>query len=58
MPATDVSVTRAPGQITLRVPLAVLGDPQRILFSARTYLGDVPLDSTEWRALSLPGDSK
>ena len=45
MHATAVSVTRAPGQITLRVPLAVLGDPQRILFSARTYLGDVPLDS-------------
>jgi hypothetical protein len=44
-----------PTAITLRVPLALLGDPQRILFSARTYLGNVPLDSSEWRVLSLPG---
>jgi LmbE family N-acetylglucosaminyl deacetylase len=57
LPATAVSVTRAPGQITVRVPLALLGDPQRILFSARTSLGNVPLDSTEWRVLSLPGDN-
>lgn len=56
LPKTAVSVTRAPGEISVRVPLALLGDPQRILFNARTYLGDVPLDSTEWRALSLPGN--
>jgi LmbE family N-acetylglucosaminyl deacetylase len=56
LPASAVLVTRGPGQITIRVPLTLMGDPQRILFNARTYLGSVPLDSTEWRVLSLPGD--
>jgi LmbE family N-acetylglucosaminyl deacetylase len=58
LPATAVSVIRAPRQITVRVPLVLLGDPQRILFNTRTYLSDVPLDSTEWRVLSLPGAPK
>jgi LmbE family N-acetylglucosaminyl deacetylase len=58
LPPTAVSVTRTPGQITVRVPLALLGDPQRVLFNARTYLGDVPLDTTEWRVLSVPGVSR
>jgi LmbE family N-acetylglucosaminyl deacetylase len=57
LPSTAVSVTRAPGQISLRVPLALLGDPRRVLFNARTYLGNVPLDSTEWRVLNLPDDT-
>jgi hypothetical protein len=42
--------------MSLRVPVELLGSPERILFNDRTYLGDVPLDSVEWRALSLPGD--
>jgi LmbE family N-acetylglucosaminyl deacetylase len=58
LPATAVSVTRAPAQITMRVPLSLVGDPRQILFNARTYLGNVPLDSTEWRVLRLPGDPK
>jgi LmbE family N-acetylglucosaminyl deacetylase len=53
LPPSAVSVTREPRQLTLRVPVALLGDPQRLLFNARTYLGDVPLDSTEWRVLNL-----
>jgi LmbE family N-acetylglucosaminyl deacetylase len=56
MGENTVSVTRAPGQMTIRVPMALLGDPQRLLFHARTHLGNVPLDGTEWRVLSLPGD--
>jgi LmbE family N-acetylglucosaminyl deacetylase len=53
LPASAVSVTREARQLTLRVPVARLGDPRSLLFNARTYLGDVPLDSTEWRVLSL-----
>jgi LmbE family N-acetylglucosaminyl deacetylase len=56
MDANAVSVAGAPGQMTIRVPVALLGDPQRVFFHARTHLGSVPLDSTEWRVLSLPGD--
>jgi LmbE family N-acetylglucosaminyl deacetylase len=58
MDATAVSVTRETGQITMRVPLELLGAPQRVFFHARTNLGSVPLDSTEWRVLSLPGDHR
>ena len=49
----SVRVSRTPQQITLRVSLHVLGDPQRILTSARTYLGEVPLDWVSWRVLEL-----
>jgi LmbE family N-acetylglucosaminyl deacetylase len=56
--ATGVLVIREPGQVTVRVPLVLLGDPRRVFFHARTSLGSVPLDSTEWRVLSLPGDSQ
>ena len=55
--SSAVTVSREPRKITVKVPLALLGDPQRVLFSARTYLGNVPLDSIEWRVLSLSGDS-
>ena len=48
-----VQVNRQPGEITIRVPLEVLGNPQKILTSARTYLGDVPLDWVSWRVLDL-----
>ena len=48
-----IEVTRQPTQVTVRIPLHTLGNPQRILTSARTYLGDVPLDWTSWRALEL-----
>jgi LmbE family N-acetylglucosaminyl deacetylase len=58
MDENSVSVTRGPGQMTVTVPLALLGDPQRLLFHARTHLGNVPLDGTEWRVLSLPGDGQ
>ena len=44
LPDGTIQITRRPTQFTIRVPLAVLGDPQRILTSARTYIGEVPLD--------------
>jgi LmbE family N-acetylglucosaminyl deacetylase len=46
-------IDRSSKQVTLRLPLALLGDPQRILIGARTYLGDVPLDWVSWRVLDL-----
>ena len=55
--SSAVIVDRAQSKISLRVPVELLGSPERILFNGRTYLGDLPLDSVEWRVLSLPGDS-
>ena len=49
----SIQVTRQLKQITLRIPLETLGNPQRILLSARTYLGEIPLDWGSWRVLEL-----
>jgi LmbE family N-acetylglucosaminyl deacetylase len=57
LPPSAVTVVREPRKISLRVPVELLGSPERVLFSGRTYLGDVPLDSIEWRVLSLPAGS-
>jgi hypothetical protein len=48
-----VSVSRTPNDITITVPLKVLGDPQKILTSARTSLGTFPLDNASWVVLDL-----
>lgn len=48
-----IEVTRQPTQVTVRIPLSTLGDPQRILTSARTYLGELPLDWVSWRVLEI-----
>lgn len=50
-----VSVIREEQRLIITVPLALLRDPQRILTSANTYLGAVPLDSIPWRTLKLEG---
>jgi LmbE family N-acetylglucosaminyl deacetylase len=49
-----IKVVRKSKEITIRVPLQILGKPQRILISANTYLGMVPLDWVSWRVLELP----
>ena len=57
LPRNAVEVRRQLNALTIRVPLAVLGDPQKILTSARTSLGELPLDWVSWRILDLTGDS-
>lgn len=54
LPNKAVTLSRGLRQITLRVSLETLGEPQRILTSARTYLGELPLDWVSWRVLELP----
>jgi len=51
--SADVRVTRTAREIEISVPLSVLGNPDRVLTSARTYLGDIPLDSVSWRVLEI-----
>lgn len=48
-----IKVVRKPKEITIRVPLQILGNPQRILTSANTYLGMIPLDWVSWRVLEF-----
>jgi len=51
--AAGLQISREPKRVTIRVPLALLGEPQRILTSARTSLGEVPLDWVSWRILDI-----
>ncbi len=48
-----VQVRRDARAIVMRAPLALLGEPERALVAAHTYLGDVPLDAAAWRVLDL-----
>ncbi len=53
LPSGSITVVDHPKEIVVRVPLEVLGGPQKILTDARTYLGEVALDSVAWRALVI-----
>jgi len=48
-----VTVNRTPNDITITVPLKLLGYPQKILTSARTSLGNFPLDNASWVVVEL-----
>ena len=51
------SVELLPGshenEVVLRVPLALLGDPEKILTSAQLSAGHLPIDWVAWRAIDL-----
>jgi LmbE family N-acetylglucosaminyl deacetylase len=53
VPAPDVLVSRRSRRITVQVPLRRLGDPDRVLISMRTMLGDSDLDWSCWRVVHL-----
>jgi hypothetical protein len=55
LPEDSVQVTRAPGQIEVRMPLALLGDPERLFFTAEAKAGNAALDVLPWVALDLGG---
>ena len=57
LPDDAVQVTRAPGRIEVRIPLALLGDPERLFFTAEAKAGDARLDVLPWVALDLGGAS-
>jgi hypothetical protein len=48
-----VQVARAPGQIEVRIPLALLGNPERVFFSAKAKAGGASLDVLPWVVLDL-----
>lgn len=53
IPWERIGVTRAGRRIDIRVPLDMMGNPQRVLTSAKTYAGDIPLDWAAWRVLDV-----
>jgi len=53
LPPGVVDVVRGPRTLTIRIPLTALGMPEKILTSASTYLGEVPLDWASWRTLEI-----
>ena len=53
LPADTVQFQRHDRELTLRIPLKAMGDPQRVLTCVHTYLGEDPLDWAEWRILEI-----
>jgi LmbE family N-acetylglucosaminyl deacetylase len=51
---SEIKVLRSGQEITIKMPRYLLGNPERILTSANTYLGNIPLDWVSWRIVELP----
>jgi hypothetical protein len=54
LPKSAVDVAREPNGFVIRAPLDLLGNPELLMGSARTYAGKVPLDWIAWRVLRVP----
>lgn len=48
-----IAVARRGREISVRIPLDELGEPDRVLTSVHAYLGDIPLDWVAWREIDL-----
>jgi LmbE family N-acetylglucosaminyl deacetylase len=46
-----VAIQRGSVRTSVRIPLELIGNPDRILATARTHVGDLPVDWTAWRIL-------
>ncbi len=53
VPATVEIVPGPENEISLRVPLALLGNPQKLLVGAKLVKGSLPIDGVPWLALDL-----
>jgi len=53
IPWGQIGITREGRHIDIRVPLEMMGNPQRILTAAKTYAGEIPLDWAAWRVLDV-----
>jgi len=49
----DIEFEAQDNTLVLKIPLDLLGNPDRILTRARTYPNKLPLDETSWRILYL-----
>jgi LmbE family N-acetylglucosaminyl deacetylase len=55
LPKAPVAVGRSGRRLTVTVPLALLGEPRRLLIGADTALADLPMHSAGWRLVELDG---
>jgi hypothetical protein len=56
LPKEQVAVTHAKKLVTVRVPLALLGGPRRVLAGAETIVADLLMHPAAWRIVDLgPG---
>lgn len=53
LPSDSVTLSGTPAHSEVRVPLSLLGYPDKIMVSGQTSIGDVPLDNIPWVFLSL-----
>ncbi len=53
LPEDTVEFRRHDRELTLRIPMKAMGNPQRVLACVHTYLGEDPLDWAEWRILEI-----
>lgn len=49
--------SQGPDFLLIEFPLSALGDPDFILSSAKTYMADWPIETTEWRSIVIDGNS-
>jgi LmbE family N-acetylglucosaminyl deacetylase len=54
LPKQTIQVKKEKNRITVSLPLDAMGNPQKVLMSAHTYLGEIPLDFISWRIVTLP----
>jgi LmbE family N-acetylglucosaminyl deacetylase len=53
LPSDYVTVSGTPTHSEVRIPLSLLNNPERVMVSAQTSIGDVPLDNIPWVFLKL-----
>jgi LmbE family N-acetylglucosaminyl deacetylase len=54
LPDGTVKMRRTARQVTMRIPLAAMGWPERVFLGGRTRAGFVPLGWASWRIVHLP----
>jgi LmbE family N-acetylglucosaminyl deacetylase len=54
VPSKDVIFIQKEKELYFKISLSLLGDPDKILTSAKTALYDLTFDETAWRVLELP----
>ena len=49
IPKENCEVKKTSTEIIIKIPLKIIGNPDKILFSARTAMGPLSLDLMPWR---------
>ena len=54
IPRDTVQISRKGKKIIIHVPYTAMGNPERVLVSARLYMAELPIDWIPWRVVELP----